>query len=88
MPRSIGAVLTDRNSGSGLQVKTIKLSYQIWNVLGAIQGLVIKEGRKECVLLFLVRACYHPRDKGTVYFPPEEGGGREKVHLKQVISTA
>lgn len=37
VPRSIGAILTDRNSGSGLQVKTIKLSYQIWNALGAIQ---------------------------------------------------
>lgn len=83
MPRSIGAVLTDRNSGSGLQVKTIKLSYQIWNVLGAIQGLVIKEGRKECVLLFLVRACYHPRDKGTVYFSPR---GIKKIKIMlQVI---
>lgn len=42
--------------------------------------MVIKEGRKECVLLFLVRACYHPRDKGTVYFPPE-GVGKKKFYV-------
>lgn len=35
------------------------------------------KGRKVCVLLFPVRACYHPRDKGTVDFPPGEGGGGE-----------
>lgn len=45
VPHSIGVILTVRNSGTGLQVKTIKLSYQIWNVLGATQWLVVKEGR-------------------------------------------
>lgn len=42
------------------------------------------KGRKVCVLLFPVRACYHPRDKGTVDFPPGGGGGG-KLQLKQVI---
>lgn len=37
------------------------------------------KGRKVCVLLFLVRACYHPRDKGTVDFPPGERKKKKNV---------
>jgi len=48
------------------------------------------KGRKECVLLFLVRACYHPRDKGTVYFSPGGEGKKKKKNTNKfyVLSEA
>lgn len=45
MLHSVGLAIAPRNFGKIRQVKTIKVSQQIWNVLGATHWLVIREGR-------------------------------------------